>query len=81
MFKLSSKRSFLKKSTKLQGVMDIPDIKTSTQVVHIRITCPYDLYPLIPHFYIVKQGYTFFLIFALKHRSWVLVRTASLRRF
>ena len=41
-------------------------------------------YPLTPHFYIVKlglQGYTFFLIFALKHRSWVLVRTASVRRF
>ena len=33
----------------------------------------------------VKLGFTrvyiFFLIFALKHRSWVLVRTASLRRF
>ena len=27
------------------------------------------------------QGYTFFLIFALKQRLWVLVRTASLRRF
>ena len=36
-----------------------------------------------PHFYIVKLGFTgvylIFLIFALKHRSWVLIRTASER--
>ena len=48
-------------------------------------TSPYNEYPLTPHFYIVKLGFTgvyiFFLIFALKHRSWVLVRTASVRRF
>ena len=48
----------------------------------IRITCPCDFYPLAPHFYIVKLGFTgvfiFFLIFTLKHRLWVLVRTASL---
>ena len=34
----------------------------------------YDLYPLSPHFYIVKLGFTrvyIFLIFALKHRLWV----------
>ena len=40
------------------------------------ITCPCNVYPLTPHFYIVKmdlQGY--FLIFALKHRLWVLLRT------
>ena len=41
--------------------------------------------PITPHFYIVKLGFTgvymFFLIFASKHRLWVLVRTASLRRF
>ena len=45
-------------------------------------TSPCNEYPLTPHFYIVKLGFTgvyiFFLIFALKHRSWVLVRTASL---
>ena len=29
----------------------------------------------------VYRGMHFFLIFALKHRSWVLVRTASVRRF
>ena len=46
-------------------------------------TCPCNEHLLTPHFYIhvVKMGFTgvyiFFLIFALKHRSWVLVRTAS----
>ena len=51
---------------------------------YIRITCPCDLYPLTPHFYIVKLGCTgvyFCLTFALKHRLWGLVRTASMRRF
>ena len=42
--------------------------------------------PLTPHFYIVKLGFCnrgihYYLIFALKHRLWVLVRIASLRRF
>ena len=45
-------------------------------------TCPCDVDPLTPHFYIVKLGFTgvfifFLLIFALKHRLWVLVRTAA----
>ena len=51
----------------------------------IRKTCPCNVYPLIPHFYIAKLGYgevyLFFFIFAPKHRLWVLVRTASPRRF
>ena len=55
-----------------------------TWLRNIRITCPCDLYPLTPHFYIAKlgvyRGKHYFLIFALKHRLWVLVRTASLRR-
>ena len=36
----------------------------------IRITCPCDVYPLTPHFYIVKlgfTGYTLFSDFDLKH--------------
>ena len=41
--------------------------------------------PLKPHFYIVKLGfigvYIIFLISAQQHRLWVLVRTASVRRF
>ena len=51
----------------------------------IMITCPFDLYPLAPHFYIAKLGFTgvfiIFLFLLLKHRLWVLVRTASVRRF
>ena len=45
----------------------------------------YKFDPLKPHFYIVKVGFTgvyvIFLITAQKHRLWVLVRTASARRF
>ena len=45
----------------------------------------YNFQPLKPHFYIVKLGFTgvyiIFLISAQKHRLWVLVRTASARRF
>ena len=45
-------------------------------------TCPCNEHPLTPHFYIVKLGFTgvyiIFLFFALKHRLWVLVRTASI---
>ena len=48
-------------------------------------TCLYNFDPLKPHFYIVKLGfigvYIIFLISAQKHRLWVLVRTASSRRF
>ena len=48
-------------------------------------TCLYNVDPLKPHFYIVKLGFTgvyiIFLISAQKHRLWVLVRTASPRRF
>ena len=46
-------------------------------------TCPCNVYPLEPHFYIAKLGnavvyiVNIFLIFAPKHRLWVLVRTAS----
>ena len=39
-----------------------------------RITCPRNIF-------IVKLGYTIFLIFCQKHRLWVLVRTALARRF
>ena len=44
-------------------------------------TCLYNFDTLKPHFYKVKLGltgvYIIFLIFAQKHRLWVLVRTAS----
>ena len=45
----------------------------------------YNFDPLKPNFYIVKLGFTgvyiIFPISAQKHRLWVLVRTASSRRF
>ena len=53
----------------------------------ITITCPCNIYPILPHLYLEKKKlgfagvYLFFLIFAPKHRLWVLVRTASVRRF
>ena len=50
----------------------------------IRITCQCNELPLTPHFCIVKMGFTgvyIFSFFALKHKMWVLVRTASVRRF
>ena len=52
---------------------------------HITKTYLYNFDPLEPHFYTVKLGFTgvyiIFLISAQKHRLWVLVRTASARRF
>ena len=52
---------------------------------HITKTCLYNFNPLKPHFYTVKLRFTgvyiIFLISAQKHRLWVLVRTASPRRF
>ena len=45
----------------------------------------YNFDPLKPHFYTVKLGFTgvyiILLISAQKHRLWVLIRTASPRRF
>ena len=45
----------------------------------------YNFNPLKPHFYIAKLGFTgvyiIFLISDQKHKLWVLVRTASARRF
>ena len=50
----------------------------------VRKTCPCNEYPLKPHFYKltgVCRGIPNFLIFDPKHTLWVLVRTASPRRF
>ena len=49
--------------------------KYNKQHNHIMQTCPCNEDPLTPHLYIVKLGFTgihFFLIFAPKHRLWVL---------
>ena len=52
---------------------------------HITKTYLYNFHPLKPNFYIEKLGFTgvyiIFLISAQNHRLWVLVRTASPRRF
>ena len=57
----------------------------SSSLSTITKTRLYNVYPLKPNFYIVKLGFTgvyiIFLISAQKHRLWVLVRTASARRF
>ena len=59
-----------------------PVQETSRDIKKTRL---YNFDPLKPHFYIVKLGFTgvyiIFLIFAQNHRLWVLVRTASARRF
>ena len=56
-------------------------ITNNVIIVYIRITRPCNVYPLTHHFYIAKLGFTgvfvIFLIFALKHRLWELVRTSS----
>ena len=53
------------------------------EILPIRITCPCNVYPPYTPFLYSKtgvyRGIHFFLIFALKQRSRVLVRTASLR--
>ena len=53
--------------------------------VYIMLKSLYNVDPLTHHFYIVKLGFIginiFILIFALKHRLWVLVRTVSMRQF
>ena len=62
-------------------------LQVRSSVIYLSITKTrlYNFDPLKPHFYIVKLGftrvYTMFLISAQKHKLWVLVRTASPRRF
>ena len=68
------------------GVQDVllPNLSDHA-LLSIMKTSPCNEYPITPHFCIVKLGctgvYIFFLIFTLKHRLWVLIRTASMRRF
>ena len=60
-------------------------LDTSTIDEYITKTYLYNFDPLKPHFFTVKLGFTgvynMFRICAQKHRLWVLVRTASARRF
>ena len=72
-------------SASMQPDHDIKFPPAVSRLDFIMKTCLYNLDPLKPHFYIVKLGFTgvyiIFLISAQKHRLWVLVRTASARRF
>ena len=56
-----------------------------TYLSYIKKTRLYNFDPLQAHYFIVKLGFTgvyiIFLISAQKHRLWILVRTASPRRF
>ena len=59
-------------------------MKTDFLVTGITKTSLCNENPVTPHFYIIKLAFTgvyVFLIFAPKHRLWVLVRSASVRRF
>ena len=75
-----------------KGGISTKCIKSSVTVVvalpislYITKTYLYHFDPLKPHFYIVILGFTgvyiIFLISAINHRLWVLVRTASSMRF
>ena len=44
----------------------------------IMLTGPYNVNHLTPNLYIINRGIYNFLVFALKRRLWVLVRTASI---
>ena len=69
------------------NIHTLTDLNVTSDNIFLNITktCLYNFDPLKPHFYIVKLGFTgvyiIFLISAQKHRLWVLVRTASSRRF
>ena len=54
----------------------LPHTLLQTLQFIIRKTCPCNEYPFKPQFYYLKVGLPIFLVFAQKHRLWVLVRTA-----
>ena len=74
-------------SSRRMGTVKDPEqpAKAPLFLYHITKTCLYNFDPLKPHFYIVKLRfpgvYISFVISGQKHRLWVLVRTASTRRF
>ena len=55
--------------------------KVSVDVKFIMQTCPCNEHPTFYSKTGVYRGIHYFLIFVLKHILWVLVRTASMRRF
>ena len=80
---------FLQSSMSQNDLLPFDYIKGNASVIKysdiITKTYLYKFDPFKPHFYIVKLGFTgvyiIFLISAQNHRLWVLVRTASPRRF
>ena len=64
-----------------RSAFNLPALPISAHITKTRL---YNFDPLKPHFYTVKLRfigvYIIFLMFAQKHRLWVLVRTASVRR-
>ena len=76
---------YAKTLIRLRGYASCSESPLVAHVIFITKTYLYNFDLLKPHFYIVKLGFTgvylIFLISAQKHRLWVLVRTASLRRF
>ena len=70
----------LKKFTQMVPMCSYVSYCKCAVLFRITKTHLYNFDPLKPHFYIVKLGFTgvyiIFLIFAHKHRLWVLVRTA-----
>ena len=60
-------------------VININEIPTLHHAIMLTSPCNVDTFT--PHFYIVNFGFTgvyIILLFNLKHRMWVLVRTASM---
>ena len=73
------------KSTKRISEQQQGNYLNDSEKLNLFTKIVYNFDPLKPHFYIVKLGfagvYIIFLISAKKHRLWILVRTASVRRF
>ena len=88
-FRFISVRLFSCNETRIRSLMRGLSFRKCDEEVRFLLlitkTRLYNIDPLKPHFYIVKLGFTgvciYFLIYAKKHRLWVLVRTASLRGF
>ena len=86
--KKKKKKKTITKTRLFKYIENISPSKTESFQIKILIITKTHLYnfdPLKPHFYIVKLGFTgvyiIFSYFCSKHTLWVLVRTASSRRF
>ena len=77
-------KTFYLHQTGIKNIHVLTDTNPNHPKSIITKTYLYNFDPLKPHFHIVKLGFTgvyiIYLIFAKKHRLWVLVRTASARQ-